>query len=985
MAAAPQAQALPLALPDIEGLVKTLYDPGHARKIPETEATLRVLQRSPQGWEIGDALLNSTDENVRFFGALTLTVKVNADSSALSEEESAQLLSKLIPISSWVECIRSLTLSFALQRPILDDALDGHSSTWDVLPPLADDQLLTLLEFAMNLADETKRLSNSPDRRPHERLIANVESVEVLLQVAFGRGIKYLSTPPNDPNHERLLQAGEKLCVASFECFLGWIFYAQSEFKAVPEKLRHLRSVTELSFACLEYHVDDAMEHIANVLEGYPKFFEEKHLHMLWTIITSQWGLDILKNLDAETVSLARIIVGYGTELVETKKLYQEPDHPHHQQVSSFLHELLKYPEPVGVEDEVALLTLDFWSTYISAIAEESFLYSEGEHPPWFSVARSNAFQAIAELLRKIIYPPSEVTKTWDSDSKKTFKVFRMDVRDITIEAFELLRNELTEQFIDFSLQALETKQWLELEAGLFCLISVADALTGVDDKLSRLFEQPVFTTISENTGIPAVTRRTAVELVAAFNHFFMRRPHFLPQVLPFLLGALAQPSLAQGAAKSFASLCSECRKTLTEELPSFFQMYDEFLTYSTAEESTKSKVLEGIAAIVQAESTEEKQLTGLQHLFQYIAHDAMQALNLTKDGNDPEQGLVLALTALKCLSCIGKALQAPDDGVVDLDGTHNSSSFWTQGAGKDIQTQVINFITYLTQVFPANDEIIESACNTLRAGFKEMGPGPFVLPAAAAVDYVIRTTLQTPRLTYVLETACCWVSCHKGSSDFETQAQRLLHYDLGIMQALQHPRNEPEVSVGCIELIQSFIKQNASILKHEHPDVLKGTFEFSVECIKSPEVLPKRAAASLWRDIIEKTASSGSPDQAMCQEIVDHFGQAVTSALIANISGEVDASSLEHIVIPLRKLIQNDRHSKAYISSALSEQPLLQKVQGEQAVQDMIRKFIESLMRNAKNSAAFKEAVKAFWQSCKQLQMQLAPQMMHPGHRFNY
>jgi hypothetical protein len=76
------------------------------------------------------------------------------------------------------------------------------------------------------------------------------------------------------------------------------------------------------------------MEHIATILEGYPKFFEEKHLHMLWDIITSQWGLDILKDLDAETVSLARIIVAYGSELVETKKLYQEPDNLHHQQVS---------------------------------------------------------------------------------------------------------------------------------------------------------------------------------------------------------------------------------------------------------------------------------------------------------------------------------------------------------------------------------------------------------------------------------------------------------------------------------------------------------------------------------------------------------------------------------------------------------------------------------------------------------------------------
>lgn len=613
--------------------------------------------------------------------------------------------------------------------------------------------------------------------------------------------------------------------------------------------------------------------------------------------------------------------------------------------LAAILHDLLKYPEPVGVEDEVAVVVLDFWSNYVTTVAEESFVYLEGEHPAWLGPAKSNVFQAVAELLQKIIYPLPEVTKTWDSDSKKTFKVFRMDVRDITIEAFELLRDGLTEQYINFTIRALEAGNWLELEAGLFCVISLADALTNVDDKLAPLFERPLFSTISANAEIPAVTRRTAVDLVAALNHFFLRNPRFLPQVLPFLLSALAQPSLAHGAAKSFASLCSECRKSLTGELTSFFQMYEQFLTYPTAEEYTKSKVLEGIAAIVQAEQSEEAKLAGMQHLFQYIAHDAMQAINLTKEGNDAEQGQVLALTTLKCLSGVGRALQASDEDVVDLEPTHEST-FWTEGPGKEIQTQIINFVNYLTQVFPANDEIIEAGCNVLRSGFKEMVPGPFVLPPSVAIDYITRTTVQTPRLTYVLETACCWVSSHKNSSEFEAQAQRLLHYDLSVMQALQHPRNEPEVSVGCIELIQSFIKQNASILKNEHPDVLKGTFDFSVECIKSPEVLPKRAAASLWKDIFEKTGSTGRPDQATCQDIADHFGQAVTSALISNVCGEVDATSLEHVSAPLRKLIQFDRHARAYITAAMAEQPLFLRAQSISATQDMVRKFIESAIR---------------------------------------
>ena len=41
------------------------------------------------------------------------------------------------------------------------------------------------------------------------------------------------------------------------------------------------------------------------------------------------------------------------------------------------------------------------------------------------------------------------------------------------------------------------------------------------------------------------------------------------------------------------------------------------------------------------------------------------------------------------------------------------------------------------------------------------------------------------------------------------------------------------------------------------------------------------------------------------------------------------------------------------------------------------------TIYRNAKSSSAFKEAIKTFWANCKQIQMQFAPQMMHPGHRF--
>lgn len=75
------------------------------------------------------------------------------------------------------------------------------------------------------------------------------------------------------------------------------------------------------------------MELVAEVLENYPEFFLAKHQEMLWSAIAGPWGLEILKNSDAETVSLARIIVAYGQILLEAKVIFQQPENPHHQQV----------------------------------------------------------------------------------------------------------------------------------------------------------------------------------------------------------------------------------------------------------------------------------------------------------------------------------------------------------------------------------------------------------------------------------------------------------------------------------------------------------------------------------------------------------------------------------------------------------------------------------------------------------------------------
>ena len=81
-----QSVAAPQNIEDVELLVKRLYKPGSPRTIIEINNHLQQLQASGEGWQIADALMGSTDPNVRFFAALTFTVKLNNDGSVRDPE-----------------------------------------------------------------------------------------------------------------------------------------------------------------------------------------------------------------------------------------------------------------------------------------------------------------------------------------------------------------------------------------------------------------------------------------------------------------------------------------------------------------------------------------------------------------------------------------------------------------------------------------------------------------------------------------------------------------------------------------------------------------------------------------------------------------------------------------------------------------------------------------------------------------------------------
>jgi hypothetical protein len=79
--------------------------------------------------------------------------------------------------------------------------------------------------------------------------------------------------------------------------------------------------------------------------------------------------------------------------------------------------------------------------------------------------------------------------------------------------------------------------------------------------------------------------------------------------------------------------------------------------------------------------------------------------------------------------------------------------------------------------------EIVEAACNVWRQGFREMEPGPFVMPPDMAAQFFIKADVQTPRLAFVISTACSLINSHKWVGNVDGVLETLLSWIARLLQ----------------------------------------------------------------------------------------------------------------------------------------------------------------------------------------------------------
>ncbi|KAI1322816.1 armadillo-type protein [Xylariaceae sp. FL0255] len=945
---------LPTTPAEVAKLLQELNTSNSPEKIQDLGNVFQRVQKGPHGWEIADGLLGNSDENIRFYGVLTFTVKLNTekleDDHALSVLQSlVTWLIKSIEIGSGLvirklcsalmtyfihyshTCPRFVNhILICLERTAYVHPQDiGDTSNMNhVIQSLDTSKLSTATFFATTLAEGAAQIDLNIDSyiRLHERFVVNGEDTAALM-----------SNQLPDISFQMM----------SIDCLHAWLKYAQRAQKRPLIQALQALILPAIHYLVVDELYDKAAHLLTDMMENWPALFTKVHIDSFYMLFESDWARERYKRLiegdfDFDEMQFGQLLRNFAdVQLVEL----MDAEDARAQSFLPALTGLLTAQGHPAVEDKIFTTAIDFWQNYVENLVDTIYEQSGSvSNLPWNKSPLSQVMLAVTHSWKKIQYPSLDVYNTWDSEEKKEFGDARKEVTHFLQGLYTISGLPLIQLFADYVLQALSNSAWAELEAACLCLGSLADCVSdgdSYDEPLTSVFSSSLFGLLRQGHDVvPVRAHQQCLYLIERYSEYFARHTAHLPGALNLLFSALQYPNLALPSSKAIVSLCSSCQNLLTPETAAFLGQYETLRNNKEFDSLAEERVVGAIAGIVQAIPDEGDKLNAVQKLLSLINIDISQSLELVQQNmlispDNPtmlrafnlaqrptaplmasEVAVQLAIRALHCLCSMAKGLQAPVD--LDSDGDPHRPGL------NDSLVQVCNDIMLqlirVKEIFSFNAEVVEVLCDIIRAGFSETDPGPFVFSIEAVTGFINSEWKNwTATVMHLASIFVASLSTAKSNPHVALALETLFRWVSENLYQLPEPQSDPEMTQRGIEFMQRILSKYPAVFVTKPPHMLEFLFGFAMKVLNGKEPLPKQAAIEFWSTFL--VAKADDPNvQKILDEALIHFGPQLAQSLVQNIGGQAQRSQLDKLCEPLKKLLVCHVHASKWLEAALND-----------------------------------------------------------------
>jgi len=297
--------------------------------------------------------------------------------------------------------------------------------------------------------------------------------------------------------------------------------------------------------------------------------------------------------------------------------------------------------------------------------------------------------------------------------------------------------------------------------------------------------------------------------------------------------------------------MCSSCRKELVPELNNFLGQYEIFISLSTSTEFAIERISGAIGVLLQALPTLMDTLAGSGTLLNYVRNGMASAKDLIAKG-EVENGKAVASKSMRCLSAIAKALQAPDNDVVDLSDEEQPPPAVDEATKQQLQvfqSQIFEILSMTLEVVGDDGQIIDDICNVFKAGFTEPINSPFHFAPDIVVQFFSTSSITTAHIESILRMGCSFLRSLKHQDQTSDMVVgRLAIHLASLVESLGDPQGDTEIAQSLIEMLARFMPNfiNA-ILQLQPVNKVETVLGFTIKAIELPDPLPKRSALLFW------------------------------------------------------------------------------------------------------------------------------------------
>ncbi|KIX10560.1 uncharacterized protein Z518_01644 [Rhinocladiella mackenziei CBS 650.93] len=1013
----------------MEQLIRELNNPNNQsspERIKEIQRQIQRHQREKTGWQLGLDLLQHDEANIRFYGALTLTIKINADwdNDELGKHEQMRnhLLEALVthyirlvnlPDSNFVLQKLCSTLVTLFARPdsgwtlplrhVFTCLLDKQYVSQVQLPEMeqlleaaktcSDRQLKGVLMLAAAMMEDLSihHIGTAEERDLTARALANCLDFWQIFRFCITRGTgKLLANSHYDSDRMTANQP-----ISKSADLINMVLQASPYWE---ELMNHAHisldgtqiqtieaSMTECIRAGVQFLDDDALtgsvlEFVIGLQQYAKKLLHEAIPDFPARVANSRKAKEIVNSLAQGNFSADGMLYVELLDVVMLDINTRESGYLRsglYDEVIRSVQRLLRCEGATAVEDPVCQTILG----RVNDMVEGSIDWEDDD--PARTFLKSLTADACEACLQKAKFPLKQMSndnRDWDADDRWKFEDFRYDVRDFFQSAYTLVGNGLIQSIVGRTFSNGTSPDWSTFEVGLFSLTAFSDTMSSDPDTydgiITTVFEsQPWSLLLQSVDRVPDRARQTGLRFIEENVWYLQRHPVSLALVLNFLFSSLHLQSSASAASRTIYSLCDSHRGILSEGLPQFM---GSLTTLGDIGESERHRIYAAVAAIIQALPDDEAKVQPLSQLLSWTARPLAVLNGEVSNQDDLLRGCI---DVMQTLASIGKGLRSPADVPVDLElSATNDTNFWISGNGMSIQRDALAiYQATLQRVQPNVDNVfVEACCDFIKSGFTEQHPSPFKFSDSIALGLINQfIDLNNPSIDYTMACASSFLaSIDQGNA--QTSVNTLVHSVVSnqqrVLSALRQSQqlsNSSFASSSLDFLARFMTKWGTTWFKmQDSQETAEVAMELALIIMADPDTLPRRSAAGFFTAF----ANFAGPNKSLDDEqnsrisgILQRFSPRILSLVIRLLGGECARSEIEIITETLKQFIQ--KHStltKAILREAVMQE---QGVMSEKALKatslEQRTRFLAQIeaLRGARKT---NDIVRDFWIACK-------------------